>query len=120
MAKLLWTQRQDIGPAGRAGSAMAFDPVRGKIVLFGGTIPDRGTWEWDGQYWTQVSDMGPALRRESSMAWDGASKRGVVWRERFGGRRPSRYVGNYRPLRLPDAVGGRVYMRTSPMIPRTA
>ena len=81
MPKLLWTQRQDIGPAGRAGSGMAFDPIRGKMVMFGGTSPDRGTWEWDGQFWTQVSDMGPPLRREFAMAWDNASK-GVML---FGG-----------------------------------
>jgi hypothetical protein len=74
MPKLLWTQRQDIGPAGRTGSAMAFDSVRGKMVLFGGATADRGTWEWDGQYWTQVSDMGPALRRDFGMAWDSASQ----------------------------------------------
>lgn len=74
MPKLLWTQRQDIGPASRAGASMAFDPVRGKMVLFGGTTPDRGTWEWDGEFWTQVSDMGPAPRREFGMAWDNASK----------------------------------------------
>lgn len=81
MPKLLWTQRQDIGPAGRAGSAMAFDPVRGKMVLFGGTNLDRGTWEWDGQYWTQVSDMGPTPRRDFGMAWDNASQRVLL----FGG-----------------------------------
>lgn len=79
--RLLWTQRQDIGPAGRAGCAMAFDPVRGKTVLFGGSSPDRGTWEWDGHYWTQVSDMGPALRREFGMAWDNALQRVML----FGG-----------------------------------
>jgi hypothetical protein len=81
MPKLLWTQRQDIGPAGRAGCATAFDPVRGKTVLFGGTNPDRGTWEWDGQYWTQVSDMGPAPRRNFGMAWDNATQRVML----FGG-----------------------------------
>ena len=81
MARLLWTQMQDIGPSGRAGSAMAFDPLRKKIVLFGGTSPDGGTWEWDGQYWTQVSDMGPSFRREHAMAWDNASSRVIL----FGG-----------------------------------
>ena len=81
MPKLLWTQRQDIGPAARAGSGLAFDPVRGKMVLFGGTNLDRGTWEWDGQYWTQVSDMGPTPRRDFGMAWDNASQRVLL----FGG-----------------------------------
>jgi hypothetical protein len=74
MPKVFWTQRQDIGPQGRAGSGMAFDPLRGKMVLFGGTNSDRGTWEWDGQFWTRVSDMGPTPRRDFGMAWDGTSK----------------------------------------------
>jgi hypothetical protein len=74
MPRWLWTQRQDIGPPGRAGACMAFDPVRGKMVLFGGDPADPGTWEWDGQFWTQVSDMGPPPRREFGMAWDSASK----------------------------------------------
>jgi hypothetical protein len=60
---------------------MAFDEVRQKAVLFGGTSGDPGTWEWDGQFWTQVSDMGPSLRRNAVMAWDSASKRVLL----FGG-----------------------------------
>ena len=32
----LWTQRQDIGPAGRWGHGMAFDVTRRTIVMFGG------------------------------------------------------------------------------------
>lgn len=32
----LWTQRQDMGPAGRWGHAMAFDASRRTIVMFGG------------------------------------------------------------------------------------
>jgi Galactose oxidase, central domain len=31
-----WTQRQDIGPGGRYGQAMAFDTKRSTVVLFGG------------------------------------------------------------------------------------
>ena len=34
--KLLWTQKQDIGPTPRMGHAMAFDAARGRTVLFGG------------------------------------------------------------------------------------
>ena len=45
-----WTLRQDIGPSARTGHAMAFDRVRSRVVLFGGTAPERptpfgDTWE---------------------------------------------------------------------------
>jgi hypothetical protein len=36
MAKLLWSQRQDMGPSPRWSLAMAFDAVRKRTVLFGG------------------------------------------------------------------------------------
>lgn len=83
MPQLLWTQRQNIGPASRSDCAMAFDEERTKVVLFGGSSLDRGTWEWDGQYWTQVSDIGPPPRRNAGMVWDSARKCILL----FGGRR---------------------------------
>src|SRR4029077_21067899 len=36
MAQLLWTQKQDVGPAARSDVAMAFDAARSRVVLFGG------------------------------------------------------------------------------------
>ena len=63
MAKLLWTQRQSIGPRPRCGHAMAYDIARKQVVLFGGEAGAAGqfrdTWTWDGDNWTQVSDIGP-------------------------------------------------------------
>ena len=45
-------------PAARSGHAMAYDPVRGRTVLFGGSgaggVMDPATWEWDGTSWTMV------------------------------------------------------------------
>ena len=47
----LWTQRQDMGPGGRYGPALAYDSQRDRVVLFGGTAnaPPYGnlgdTWE---------------------------------------------------------------------------
>lgn len=48
-----WTLRQDIGPAPRSGSTLAFDGDRGRIVLFGPPADDgsgaglvtNDTWE---------------------------------------------------------------------------
>jgi hypothetical protein len=90
MARLLWTQRQDMGPLPRRGHAMAYDPVRKRTVLFGGEglgpaptgLPHLAdTWEWDGNYWSQVSDIGPVPRGGYAMDWDAASQRILL----FGG-----------------------------------
>ena len=36
MAKVLWTQKQDMGPRPRIGHAMTYDAPRRRVVLFGG------------------------------------------------------------------------------------
>jgi Galactose oxidase, central domain len=77
----LWTQKQDIGPSARRFHAMAYDSFRKRVVLFGGTKQDGGTWEWDGSAWTQVADMGPPPRESPAMAFDFDRNRLVL----FGG-----------------------------------
>jgi hypothetical protein len=49
---------------------MTFDPVRRKIVLFGGygTMNLGNTWELDGAAWTMRSDTGPAPRQGLAMS----------------------------------------------------
>jgi hypothetical protein len=79
MSKMLWTQRQDLGPSPRRHAAMAFDSRRRRAVLFGGVtragdfygaLPDdQATWEWDGSLWTQVEDLS-----DPTLAWS------QVWR----------------------------------------
>jgi hypothetical protein len=96
MPKLLWTQKQDIGPEPRRGHAMAYDPRRKRVVLFGGqafTVKPNNilesrmlsdTWEWDGANWTQVADPRNGLRPRSADAH-------TLWRARF--RDAKRHVG---------------------------
>lgn len=87
MPPFLWTQKQDIGPSGRAGLALAEDPLRHRALLFGGRNRDAAlsdTWLWDGELWTQVGDTGPSPRHGHSMAFDEA--RGQVLL--FGGLVP--------------------------------
>ncbi len=87
MPRLLWTQKQDIGPRGRYQHAMAYDGARARVVLFGGndlqvdTPAFSDTWEWDGQIWIQVSDIGPPPRERHAMAYDAGRQRLVL----FGG-----------------------------------
>jgi hypothetical protein len=93
MSQLLWTQKQDIGPAPRSHEAMVYDSARSRVVLFGGQKsylqPEmdyaqayyNDTWEWDGEFWTQVADIGPLARSGAAMIYDRVRARVVL----FGG-----------------------------------
>jgi hypothetical protein len=73
-------------PEPRSHAAMAYDSMRGRAVLYGGTGVDANgnsvllgdTWEWDGRRWFLVTPLGlpPSARSGASMAFDAA--RGVV------------------------------------------
>jgi len=54
---------------------MAFDPARGRVVLFGGSGGNfqlfADTWTWDGRDWRQEQpDSSPPARREAAVAYD--------------------------------------------------
>ncbi|HZD03873.1 MAG TPA: kelch repeat-containing protein, partial [Longimicrobiales bacterium] len=89
MAKVLWTQKQDVGPSARGGHAIVYDPVGERVVLFGGRAGggtlQGDTWEWDGADWTQVADTGPDARGGHALAYDSNRQRTVL----FGGRAAS-------------------------------
>jgi hypothetical protein len=85
MTGLFWAQKQDMGPPPRSTHDIAFDPGRGRLVLFGGAVGGTmfgDTWEWDGQYWIQVADTGPSARSGHAMAYDSAAGHVLL----FGGR----------------------------------
>jgi hypothetical protein len=69
-----------------AGHALAFDPQRGRTVLFGGGVlfvTSDMTWEWDGANWIQRSPAtSPPARMNHAMATDLARRRIVL----FGGQ----------------------------------
>jgi hypothetical protein len=82
-----WTnQTLQASPPARRAAAMAYDSVRGVVVLFGGnrdtaqpgrvTLGD--TWEWDGVSlsWEEKATDGPAARSSAAMAFD--QQRGEV------------------------------------------
>ena len=73
--KFLWTQRSNFGPSPRAFHGTAYDSNRRRVVLFGGSRNQPGTFfgdtrEWDGSYWTQMDDIGPAPRSGHAMSYD--------------------------------------------------
>ncbi|MDQ3369346.1 MAG: hypothetical protein M3680_28300, partial [Myxococcota bacterium] len=68
-------------PTPRSNHAMAYDPVRRRVVLFGGATFD-DTWEWDGETWTlRTAPLSPPPRRNHVMAYDVARERVIL----FGG-----------------------------------
>jgi hypothetical protein len=85
MSKLLWTQKQDIGPLPRSGHAMVFEASRQRVLLFGGFAGGNqflsDTWSWNGEDWTQLADIGPTSRSLHGMAYDSVRDRVVL----FGG-----------------------------------
>jgi hypothetical protein len=69
---------------------MAYDPVRGHVILFGGSdgffTVYGDTWQWDGTDWTQIATTGPSARGGSAVATDDSNH--VLL---FGGGSPSGY-----------------------------
>ena len=81
-----WTQANPTsGPPARVFAQMAYDPVRGTSVLFGGdtgsaTLGD--TWQWDGARWTQSTPAtSPPATEAGMMSFDSARGVSVM----FGG-----------------------------------
>src|SRR5712671_5633695 len=74
-------------PPARGNSAMAFDPIHGRVVMFGGQASGFGnvladTWTWDGVDWRPETQSGPAPRFGHAMVFDAARGKVVL----FGGR----------------------------------
>ena len=82
-----WTLYRGDGPGAREGALMAYDPVQGEMVLFGGSTPDLeihgDTWAWDGKSWRQVSDTGPAARFPGGMVYDAARQEILLYSGHF-------------------------------------
>lgn len=71
-----WRQAQPTTvPPARCCHSLAFDLVRGRVVMFGGADASNAdindTWEWDGANWTQMQPTNaPSPRRQPRMAFD--------------------------------------------------
>lgn len=79
-----WSQIfPDRHPKARSKQAMAYDPVRKKIVLFGGWDGKsvfNDTWEWNGKNWKQIKPKHqPAARCCHAMAYAGDLKKIILY-----------------------------------------
>ncbi len=83
----VWTQIQTASsPSARSGHGMAYDPSRGKVVVFGGQqkpgLAPAVVWEFDGANWTSITPgTTPPPRTGTRMAWDAKSQTTLL----FGG-----------------------------------
>ena len=73
----VWTQLAATNPPGlRAGAAIAYDPERDVVVLFGGDRTNTETWEYGpdkvtNEYsWRLVATTGPGPRENARMVYD--------------------------------------------------
>src|SRR5207248_1597608 len=74
-----WTELDlSFAPSARLAASMAFDPVSGKLILFGGFDGNKflsDTWTFDGQSWSKVAvAQRPHGRTVAGMAYDAVSK----------------------------------------------
>lgn len=94
----------------RYGFDVAYDPVRGVAVLFGGYTGNQSlgdTWEYDGVTFQQVSSFGPLPRWGHAMTYDHARGRVVLHGGRNGPAFADMWDWNgttWSPT--PNAVGG--------------
>lgn len=80
-------------PAARWQSALTYDPVRRRSVLFGGrgqvgssAVHYGDTWQWDGTTWSQTAATGPSPRWRHAIAFDVASQQVVLFGGNDGGQ----------------------------------
>ncbi len=80
-----WTNRTPpTGPSARVSHAMAYDPIRQRVVVFGGDAgggsPLDDLWSWDGTAWTALTPaIRPSPRVTSQLAWDAPRKALVLY-----------------------------------------
>ncbi|HEY0070710.1 MAG TPA: hypothetical protein VGE04_12155 [Chloroflexia bacterium] len=70
------------GPEARSLGAVAYDPVRNVLVMYGGSTQDTvfaDTWEWDGHSWSKKDVQGPGLIHHASMVYDAERKEMVMY-----------------------------------------
>ena len=90
-----------ISPPARSEAAIAYDPNRNRVVLFGGyrfaadgqRLERYGdTWEFDGEKWEQLAATGPDARSGAAMFYDNDNKQVVL----LGGNLTMQRQENYR------------------------
>jgi hypothetical protein len=73
----VWTNLSIVGPPAGCGSAMAYDPAIGSVVLVGGYTREAGryawrnaTWEYSSGAWTRLGVQSPPAEATADLAYD--------------------------------------------------
>ena len=81
-------------PPARSYATMTYDPVSGKVIMFGGddgTTYLNDTWTFDGITWAQVATLpSPPARTNAQIAYDAVTQKVVL----FGGFNGRNYLGD--------------------------
>jgi hypothetical protein len=85
-----WTLASQGGPAARFAHAMAFDPGRQRVVMFGGYNGSffNDSWTWNGASWSLLPGSAPSARFYATLQEDAASQSLLL----IGGRSASGVV----------------------------
>lgn len=73
------TDDESSAPEARDAHAMAYDPLREQVIVFGGRRSDVGalddTWAWDGVSWSERTPEGPSpeARASATLTWEASS-----------------------------------------------
>jgi hypothetical protein len=73
------------GPPARVAHAMAYDPTRGVVILFGGSDGTQAlndTWQWDTERWIKLCTKDcspPSARFDHALTYDSARQRIVLY-----------------------------------------
>ncbi len=81
-------------PSPRFDTNMAYDPLRRRVVLFGGRSGNTNvgdTWEYDGRAWTKLNVAGPSPRNGHALVYDPDAKAILL----FGGRNEPTYFNDF-------------------------
>ena len=86
-----WSALGDGVPGARSGLILASDPLRHRVLLYGGqnrSAQFDDTWEWRGGGWSRVATSGPGARHMTAGVFDPAHNQLVL----FGGYSVERQV----------------------------
>jgi len=82
-AQCYWEQAGGASaPGPRTGASMCFDPIRSRIVLFGGGgngFSPTDTWEWDGATWVRRATGGHANTYRAHMCFDPITQKVLLY-----------------------------------------
>ena len=90
-----WKQLSDNGPPPRDRHALAYDKIRDRIILYGGSVGQKvfdDMWEWNGKTWTEIKLQGdtPGQRCLHAMEYDVSRDRVIL----YGGNNGKTVVGD--------------------------